>query len=211
MPEALRIHPRNPPSPPPVPPPVLAEVALRDQIPRVIGERGDDYFVRGRVRMIRDEGGGALHAHVQGGRSYEVDLLVEGDSLTVRCDCQYYVDRGDACKHIWAAIRAASARHLLPEKQLALICEEVGPRFIAAPPLRLVPQSRAWERFFEAVGPSPVPRTSKHVVPDEIAYVVKRSSQPTVLALHIMGRSRKKNGEWSKWKLIALDSGDLHA
>jgi superfamily II DNA or RNA helicase len=203
---------------------VLAEVALRQQIPRLIRERGDDYFARGRVRLLRDEGQGAFHAHVEGGRSYEVDLAVHKDELTVSCDCRYYLDEGEACKHIWAAIRAASAKQMLPEKPLTLILPdfeeledgevldwENAPRTPAArPPLRLVPQPRPWERFLEAVGRAPAPRAPRPV-PDEIAYVVKRTSAPGLVALHILGRAKKKSGEWGKWKQIALETGDLRA
>lgn len=196
---------------------MLAEVALRQQISRVIRDRGDDYYARGRVRTLRDEGGGALHAHVEGARTYEVDLSVEGDVLVVSCDCRYFADHVEACKHIWAAIRAASVRNLLPEKRLELMCEEpewtdddvvvVNQRA----PLRLVPQPRAWERFLDAVGRAPAMRTATRAVPEEIAYVLKRSSSPNVIAIHILGRSRKKGGDWGKWKQVSLDVTDLPA
>lgn len=202
---------------------MLAEAALRQQISSVIRTRGDDYFARGRVRLIRDEGGGALHAHVQGTRTYEINLYVEDDGLVVSCDCRYYLDHIDACKHIWAAIRAASAKGMLPEKRLELMCEDpewpddeapfVDPRALARtrPPLRLVPQPRAWERFLEAVGRAPAPRTTTRIIPDEIAYVLKRASNPTVIAIHILGRSKKKNGDWGKWKQISIEPNDLQS
>jgi superfamily II DNA or RNA helicase len=196
---------------------VLAETVLRQQISRVIRDRGDDYFARGRVRTLRDEGNGAMHAHVEGARTYEVDLSVEGDLLIVRCDCRYYLDHVEACKHIWAAIRAASVRNLLPERRLDLSCEEpdwpdgsILPTK-TPPPLRLVPQPRAWERFLDAVGRAPAMRTATRAVPEEIAYVLKRSSSPNVIAIHILGRSRKKGGEWGKWKQVSLDVTDLPA
>jgi superfamily II DNA or RNA helicase len=200
---------------------VLAEVALRQQIARLVRERGDDYFARGRVRLLRDDGEGALHAHVEGERSYEVDLVARNKELSVRCDCRYFVDQEEACKHIWAAIRAASAKQMLPERPLTLVCdlpewEEDDPPsdvFVRSsrPALRLVQQPRPWERFLEAVGRAHTPRSVTKPVPDEIAYVVKRSSMPSVLAMHILGRARKKNGEWSKWKQVSLETGDLQA
>lgn len=194
---------------------VLAEAALRQQISRVIRERGDDYFARGRVRTIRDDGSGVLHAHVEGSRTYEVDLEVDDELLVVRCDCRYYADHIEACKHIWAAIRAASARRLLPDRRLDLMCEQlewdesVMPS--KPPALRLVPQPRAWERFLDAVGRAPAMRTATRPVPDEIAYVLKRSSSPNVIAIHILGRSKRKAGDWGKWKQVSLDVTDLPA
>ena len=196
---------------------MLAETVLRQQISRVIRDRGDDYFARGRVRSLNDLGEGVLHAHVEGARVYEVDLALEDeDLLVVRCDCRYYEDHVEACKHIWAAIRAASVRNLLPEKRLALVCDE--PEWVeeavpakTRPPLRLVPQPRAWERFLDAVGRAPAMRTATRPVPEQIAYVLKRSSSQNVIAIHILGRSRKKGGDWGKWKQVALDVTDLAA
>jgi superfamily II DNA or RNA helicase len=183
---------------------------LRPQVEPAIGVRGDEYFVRGHVRELIDEGEGVLYARVQGVESYDVGLIVDGNFLAVSCTCRYYTDRYEACKHIWAAIRAASARHLLPERHLDLTYDAPAPPRKRTP-LRLVPQPRPWERFFDAVGSAPAPHRSTRSIPDEIAYVIKRNSIPTILALHIMGRSRKKSGEWAKWKLIALDTADLHA
>lgn len=171
--------------------------------------------------MLRDLGEGLLHALVEGASRYEVELVVDDNELAVRCECPYYADHLDACKHIWAAIRAASERHLLPERRLKLVCEDpdwddepyFDPRTLAKarPPLRLVPQPRPWERFLEAVGRAPAPRTTSRTIPDEIAYVLKRASNPTVIAIHILGRSKKKNGDWGKWKQISLEPNDLHA
>jgi superfamily II DNA or RNA helicase len=188
---------------------VLAETALRDQVSRTIRERGDDYFARGRVRLLRDAGGGVLYARVHGTKTYQVDLTVDGDFLLVRCDCHYYVDRVETCKHIWATIRAASIRGMLPDKPLEL--EFDTPRERGAAPLRLVPQPRPWERFFEAVGRIPPHTTSTRTIPDEIAYVVKRSSTPAAIPLHIVGRSRRKGGDWGKWKLLSLEASDLQS
>jgi superfamily II DNA or RNA helicase len=193
---------------------VSAETRLRAQVSHTIRERGDDYFARGRVRLLRDEGGGMLHAHVHGTLTYEVDLYREGAALIVCCDCRYYVDRMEPCKHIWAAIRAASDRKLLPDAPLTIECDEPVPMESAKrhAPLRLVPQPRPWERFFEAIGRAPTSRpSSSRAVPDEIAYVVKRSTTPSAIPLHILGRSRRKNGEWGKWKLLALETTDLPA
>jgi superfamily II DNA or RNA helicase len=187
---------------------VLAETALRDQIPRVIRERGDAYFIEGRVRLLREEGSGQFHAHVQGTRAYEIEMQVDDEFLVVSCDCQYYVDRIEACKHIWATIRAASARNLLPERHLDL--EYLEPEWTPPPALRLVKQPRPWERFLEAVGRAPAPRVgAAKTIPEEIAYVVKRTAAPSSVPIHILGRSRKKTGDWGKWKTISLSINDL--
>jgi len=188
---------------------VLAETALRDQVSRVIRERGDAYFAQGRVRITHGDDV-AVHAYVRGAESYEVDLIVDDDLLSVSCTCRYYVDRLDTCKHIWSVIRAASEKHLLPTRPLTIQCD-VAEHGVSAAPLRLVRQQPPWERFLDAVGRNTIaPRArSSRSIPDEIAYVVPRSNTPSIVPLHILGRSRKKNGEWSKWKALHLDLADL--
>jgi superfamily II DNA or RNA helicase len=197
---------------------VLAEQALRKQVPRVIVERGDDYFAKGRVVEIVDQGVDGLLVHVRGSSMYDVEMAFSGNKLGVMCDCAYYADHINACKHIWAAIRAASARNLLPDVPLTLDYiepfeewEDPLPQFARpAPPLRLVEPRRPWERFFDAVGTAAPPRSATLArIPDEIAYTIRPFvSQP--LSLQILGRIRKKDGQWAKWKAVSLQLDELH-
>ena len=43
------------------------------------------------------------HAVVRGGRNYRVEINRDRDAFRASCDCPYFTDRGEICKHIWAA------------------------------------------------------------------------------------------------------------
>ena len=70
-------------------------------------ERGRAYFDEGRViELERTEDGYA--AIVEGTEDYEVEILLEGDSIEdMLCDCPYAED-GNACKHMAAVLFAVS-------------------------------------------------------------------------------------------------------
>ena len=74
--------------------------------------KGADYFRTGAVIDI----GGAewmAHALVRGTRDYRVELVRDGSIFTGSCECPYYADRAEICKHIWAALLEADQRGLL--------------------------------------------------------------------------------------------------
>jgi superfamily II DNA or RNA helicase len=194
---------------------VPAEASLRKFVSRRSAERGDAYFSQGRVRRIAMLPGGVIEAHVQGSRLYSVDLIVDDDALTVRCDCPWFTQNLEECKHIWAAIRAASARRLLPERSLVLLVDDdagVDDEVIENVRRFTARGARApWEQFLDAVGPAPIAAGKARNLPDEIIYVVLPSTRSQALTLRIVGRTRKKNGEWSKWKPLSLRVDALHA
>ena len=191
---------------------MVAETALRQLVSRGSAERGDSYFASGRVKRV-EALGNAIEADVQGSRLYSVDLVIDGGYLDVRCDCPWYVQHADVCKHIWAAIRAASAKSLLPDRRLAISVEEPDP-FELDNVRTFTPRgARApWERFLEALGPaSAVTRQrTPRTVPDEIAYVLLAFARSPTFTLQLLGRTRKKSGEWGKWKPLSLQLDDLH-
>lgn len=79
-------------------------------------ERGRTYFDEGRVSELeRTEDGYA--AIVAGTEEYEVEILLEGDSIEdMLCDCPYAED-GNACKHMAAVLFAVAAAE--PSKKKA--------------------------------------------------------------------------------------------
>ena len=191
---------------------MLAETALRQLVSRGSAERGDEYFVRGRVKRV-EAIGNVIEADVQGSRLYTVDLVIDiaTDVLDIRCDCPWYVQHSEVCKHIWAAIRAASAKNLLPDRRLGIFAEDVDLDNVRT----FTPkgETRApWERFLEALGP--VSAVTRHrtprSVPDEIAYVLLAFARSQTFTLQLLGRTRKKSGEWGKWKPLSLQLDDLH-
>ena len=76
--------------------------------------KGLHYFRSGAV--IEMAGGEwTAHAVVRGTRDYRVELMRESgtDRFTASCECPYYADRAEICKHIWAALLEADQRGLL--------------------------------------------------------------------------------------------------
>ncbi len=195
---------------------MLAETALRKHISRGNVARGDDYFAQGRVRRIEPMAGGLIEADVQGSRLYSVELHLEEDQLTADCSCPWFERHRDECKHIWAAIRAASARQLLPERELSL---SIGSGFVFAPE-PITPSSYArtetrprWQRFLEALRtePAPATRAAPQQAPEEIVYAIFGFPRAHPLTIQPLGRARRKNGEWGRWKSISVPLEQLHA
>ena len=80
----------------------------KDRFQPHILERGLAYFDEGRVSELeRTEDG--YTATVKGAEEYEVEILLEGDSIEdMFCDCPYAED-GTACKHMAAVLFAVAA------------------------------------------------------------------------------------------------------
>ncbi|HJQ40513.1 MAG TPA: DEAD/DEAH box helicase [Thermoanaerobaculia bacterium] len=187
---------------------------MRPYMPRGSVSRGDAYFAQGRVRRVEDVGDGVIEADVQGTYLYSVRLILDDDQLTVQCECPAFEDRLEECKHIWAAIRAASAKGLLPERELYSVIDE--PIVEEMVPARQYPRAvpsrderPQWQRFLDALPAAQFHEPSSKNIPDEIAYVLSSSGRVQGVTLEILGRSRKKSGEWGKWKRVALRTDEL--
>jgi len=81
--------------------------------------KGADYFRSGGVIEIAG-GEWSAHAIVRGTRDYRVDLRRESgtDRFTASCECPYYTDRAEICKHIWADLLEVERRGLLGANQV---------------------------------------------------------------------------------------------
>ena len=135
-------------------------MGLADALARDVSERtrtrGNRYFLGGAVRAI--EGSGAeVVATVRGSEWYRVRLSRDGDAFLASCQCPYFADRQDFCKHIWAVVLAADAEGLLlaePITDHAYLeprLDEVpaAPRLSTpAPPAQ---PREAWQRFLQSV------------------------------------------------------------
>ena len=121
--------------------------------------KGVDYFRSGGVIEIAG-GEWTAHAVVRGTRDYRVDLLRESgtDRVTASCECPYYADRAEICKHIWAALLEAEQRGLLAGDGLVLPGAVLEPEYRPLPGFGrqsaalLIPGAKpgkppAWERF----------------------------------------------------------------
>ena len=81
-------------------------------------DRGDKYFRQHRVQ-IRKGSSAELIARVRGSQPYQVMLKWSGSKLAVFCDCPYFSDQGQICKHLWAAILAADEQGYLSDATAA--------------------------------------------------------------------------------------------
>ena len=84
---------------------------LAPQFTRSARQRGEEYYWRDQVRIERASGT-ELRARVRGSQTYDydVELNFRDGTVSVWCDCPYFVDNGIACKHLWATILAADAQ-----------------------------------------------------------------------------------------------------
>src|SRR5262249_47944870 len=80
---------------------------------------GEQYHREGRVCNDRGSASG-LWALVHGSQTYEVDLNFSNGTLSLWCGCPYFGDRGNLCKHLWAAIVTADERGYLKELATAV-------------------------------------------------------------------------------------------
>jgi superfamily II DNA or RNA helicase len=191
---------------------------LEPYVTSAIRAKGYSYFVTGTVTIVSATSE-AVRAVVRGSRPYDVAVFREEDGYTAECDCPYYADRADICKHIWAVILAADAEGLLaPDGPGAWL--DVGP---AADHTQPLPgnglsgdrQVHAWERFLDGVihqaavrqEGNPLSRYSA----GELLYVIDRdlTMQGLGVSLTVLWRQRKKNGEWGKPQPAALSAGDI--
>jgi len=205
---------------------MLAENALRRFVaPRTLS-RGDAYYAQGRVRRIERLSPQLIYADVQGSHLYSVELMIDGDHLTAECECPWFHENLEECKHIWAVIRAASARKMLPEREMVLgdfyeddqqPFEEDDFEDDDAPVIRYPravthrPLPPAWQSFLNALPPPPPPvrESGSRSIPEEIAYVIVASRRAQSLTLEVLGRNHKKNGEWGKWKPLSIRLDEL--
>jgi superfamily II DNA or RNA helicase len=168
--------------------------------------RGDAYFSGERVSNTRVEQESFV-ATVRGTGVYEVSLRVRGDRIVADCTCPFCVDQGQACKHIWATLRAADdvRAFRVPDNAWLDVPGGRNPygQHAAAPP------PAAWQTFLTRVTTTPASAPA-HLLPrGELIYVfdLHRSRQADGLVLGIMMRERKQSGEWGKPKPANLEVG----
>ena len=87
-----------------------------DQLGRHVGQkiknRGQEYFERSCVKIVYEDPE-FISAQVKGSRIYDVDLERDNRSLLYSCDCPYFEDKFNVCKHIWATLLEMKRQGLL--------------------------------------------------------------------------------------------------
>ncbi len=183
----------------------LAE-ALAPDVAERTRVKGNRYFLGGAVRGIEGTDTDVV-ATVRGSALYSVHLHRDGDAFTATCQCPYFTDRRDLCKHIWAVVLAADAEGfllgdaLLTEEAYLHIGSDPKRTVDPAPPERHQLPHERWEQFLRSVQQRASAQTRPYdsrLSQGEILYVINQSATqadvvPTVQVQH---RIRKKNGEW---------------
>ena len=198
---------------------VLAE-ALALDVSEKTRTKGNRYFLGGAVRGIEGTDTEVI-ATVRGTQWYSVVLRRDGDEFRASCQCPYFTDRQDFCKHIWAVVLAADAEGLLigdrPITEDAYIVPETrrtAVETIPDTPHRAPPLREPWQRFLQSVqdhaAGEPGRGTSRYV-DGEILYVLDREEtvSAAVPTVQVNFRTRKKNGEWGKPQPAGLTTPDV--
>ena len=77
--------------------------SLGRHIGQKIKDRGKEYFERKTVSIVYVDAD-FVSAEVRGTRMYDVDLEREDNTLIYSCNCPFFEDNFNICKHIWATL-----------------------------------------------------------------------------------------------------------
>ena len=188
---------------------------FRQNFNRVIKNRGEELCF-GKSVTITAGNSEVVEAEVADeDADYRVELRRQDLQVRASCDCAYFHTFG-VCQHVWAVILASDKRgHLTAPGQLTLI----SPRTIE------VAEEDALKRRTEPARPphwtqllAEAARDAEVAVPEAtwpegrgLVYVVNlpESVASKRLAIEILSRERKPNGEWSKARAVPFDRGAI--
>ncbi len=203
-----------------------------------VRHRGEEYYWRGQVR-IECASETEVRARVRGSQTYDVELNSTDGKLSVSCDCPYFMDNDDPCKHLWATILAAEAEGCLTgatsPPQLVLSDDfdspsvdidrkmlqarwrnSAGRSRLAAATRRRAPKPPSWqEQFSEIVAPASRPATPepKRPAKRELIYIVEigKSLSGGGVCLKLESRDRKKDGRWGRALPLAMKRSQIQS
>ena len=201
-------------------------------------KEGARIFESGRVEIDAPEAQW-IDALVQEGRSYEVQLTREKGAVRYSCHCPRYLDTGQPCKHVWAALLAAEAHgytdewtttrrlDLVPEDDFTGLLDEAdGPMasraFGATRQVERQRTSRAkgrkvpdWHRSLAtlqlAMQASENGPNQAWPPGREVVYLIDGpwTLEGKGLVVEVNYRERKKDGNWGKPKRLAIRSDEV--
>ena len=198
--------------------------ALAPDVPEQTRAKGSTYFRNGAVVSILgfDD---KVTAIVYGSRQYHVEIAREQEGYIGSCECPYFQDRFHVCKHIWAVVLAADSRWMLPPLTANTWIEPVDtpgdrdqPHAAAPEPrLRIVGGSRreSWERQLDEVSQqldaSDARRPIARYANTQFLYAAdrERTIAGSGIAIDVLGRRRKRNGEWGKPQPVAVGADEI--
>ena len=184
--------------------------------------RGLDYFRQGRARVTQSDGESVDYI-VRGTRQYAVTLSIEHDVLYCACTCPYFVDREEACKHVWAAVLDCERSRVLAASERALTLEPdplvteaqsfgdggPGPLLAAASPGRR-PDWLSLMRHLASSLPAASQVQDLDPVRSELRYVIHLdvALERGTLVVELKRRDRRKDETWGAEKPLSIDFGD---
>jgi superfamily II DNA or RNA helicase len=186
--------------------------ALAPDVPERTRAKGAAYFRDGAVvSLLASED--KVKAVVYGSQQYHVEIARENDGFIGSCECPYFQDRFDVCKHIWAVVLAADSRGVLAPLESNAWLEPVDtPReeidhtsagdTAHAGAARSRPER--WQHFLDDVtqhlDTTESLRPASRYLRTELLYVLDRETTlaGNAIAISVVGRQRKKNGEWGQ-------------
>lgn len=209
--------------------------ALAPQVLAGPRSRGHSYFMAGAVRSLAMENG-VLQATVRGSESYAVWIEPADRLLRASCTCQYFLDRFDICKHIWAVILATEAQ------SLPLVAPGVSPDELELepwdadeldddrdadgdswqpatahkpPPKPTTVASSPWRQLIATVaaGAPPSPALRPRLAAGQLLYIVDADATAAsgTVVLELMTRDRKLNGKWGKPRPAKVTIADVRS
>lgn len=208
-------------------------ILLASRFASIIRERGYQYFRQQRVR-VQHCSSSELGAHVRGSQLYQVMLRWTGSKLAVLCDCGFFVDQNQPCKHIWAAILAADANDLLSDAASAhdltldidtlleqsaeldagLAEVKAAPLGNPIPAFKPPPKPPAWKAQLSSIFPTPTVQPaweSRWPEKAEILYIldIAKTQTSSRLVLSLESRGAKKNGGWKVARALSLKRSNV--
>jgi superfamily II DNA or RNA helicase len=184
--------------------------ALARQVPTAVRGRGEAYFDAGAVVHLEGDQT-RLDAIVRGTRPYRVWIARSARELTVSCECEYFRDRQDVCKHIWAALLEAEHNGFLglsaSDESLRLRADTAGSSDVRG--------RSAWQRFISEVSLE-IARAERDAPPPrfrdaEILYAIDRetSMAEQSIAVDLLSRTKTAQGRWGRPRRIGVSTRDV--
>jgi superfamily II DNA or RNA helicase len=180
--------------------------------------KGYSYHVTGTVKIL-DATGETISAEVRGTDTYAVDIVREAEGFVSRCECPFFLDRHDVCKHIWAVVLTADAQGLLPpdgpDSWLDVMSDHESRELESWHQPARSHSFDAWERFLDGVlqqtAAADAAQPVSRYVTGELLYVIDRdlTLQGHGVAVTVLWRQRKKNGEWGKPQPAGLTAPEI--
>jgi len=183
-----------------------------------VRKRGAEYARSGEVEISKRGSIDEVHAQVSGGYLYLVRLRYVDGALWTTCDCPYFENNFEICKHIWATIvQCAWAKITFPGPVDDLLTddeayseEDVFDDDSYQASSRAASRWVAPSRWRNQISSVPHPEYESAEVtrdPPEIIWVLDPATTGTSVSIEITSRSLKKNGEFGKPQSLRLTSG----